>query len=83
MDMKEDINLTKELKNMLESNNLEGKVLFVTANDSENLYLASRNLGYTYVLYIDDINVYDIVNADTLVLDEGALNKLEEVLKNA
>ena len=74
---------TKELKNMLESNNLEGKVLFVTANDSENLYLASRNLGYTYVLYIDDINVYDIVNADTLVLDEGALNKLEEVLKNA
>lgn len=74
---------TKELKSMLEANNLEGKVLFVTANDSENLYLASRNLGYTYVLYIEDINVYDIVNADTLVLDEGALNKLEEVLKNA
>ena len=45
--------------------------------------MASRNLGYTYVLYIDDINVYDIVNADTLVLDEAALNKLEEVLKNA
>ncbi len=74
---------TKELKNMIETNKLEGKVLFVTASDNENLYMASRNLGYTYVLYIEDINVYDIVNADTLVLDEGALNKLEEVLKNA
>lgn len=74
---------TKELKNFVETAKLEGKVLFVTASDNENLYMASRNLGYTYVLYIDDINVYDIVNADTLVLDEAALNKLEEVLKNA
>lgn len=74
---------TKELKSFVETVNLEGKVLFVTASDNENLYMASRNLGYTYVLYIDDINVYDIVNADTLVLDEAALNKLEEVLKNA
>lgn len=74
---------TKEMKNLLETNKLEGKVLFITASDNENLYMASRNLGYTYVLYIDDINVYDIVNADTVVIDEGALNKLEEVLKNA
>ncbi len=74
---------TKELKSFVETANLEGKVLFVTASDNENLYMASRNLGYTYVLYINDINVYDIVNADTLVLDEAALNKLEEVLKNA
>jgi large subunit ribosomal protein L4 len=74
---------TKELKSFVETANLEGKVLFVTASDNENLYMASRNLGYTYVLYIDDINVYDIVNADTLVFDEAALNKLEEVLKNA
>ena len=74
---------TKELKTFIENAKLEGKVLFVTASDNENLYMASRNLGYAYVLYIEDINVYDIVNADTLVLDEAALNKLEEVLKNA
>ncbi|MCI8394906.1 MAG: 50S ribosomal protein L4 [Bacilli bacterium] len=74
---------TKELKKFIEEASLEGKVLFVSASDNENLYMASRNLGYTYVLYIDDVNVYDIVNADTLVLDEAALNKLEEVLKNA
>lgn len=74
---------TKELKAFIEAAELDGKVLFVTANDNENLYMASRNLGYAYVLYIEDINVYDIVNADVLVLDEAALNKLEEVLKNA
>lgn len=74
---------TKELKSFIESAKLEGKVLFVTANDSENLYMASRNLGYTYVIGADEINVYDIVNADTLVMDEAALNHIEEVLKNA
>ena len=74
---------TKELKTFMDNAKLEGKVLFITANDNENLYMASRNLGYAYVLYIEDINVYDIVNADTLVLDEAALNTLEEVLKNA
>ena len=74
---------TKELKSFIETANLDGKVLFVTGSDNENLYMASRNLGYTYVLYVDDINVYDVVNADTLVLDEAALNKIEEVLKNA
>ncbi len=74
---------TKEFKKMLAENKLEGKILFVTASDNENLYMASRNLGYTYVLYIDDINVLDVVNADMVVMDEAALNKLEEVLKNA
>ena len=74
---------TKELKAFMDTAKLEGKVLFITASDNENLYMASRNLGYAYVLYIEDINVYDIVNADTLVLDEASLNKLEEVLKNA
>ena len=74
---------TKELKSFVETANIEGKVLFVTASDNENLYMASRNLGYTYVLYNYDIKVNEIVNADTLVLDEAALNKLEEVLKNA
>lgn len=74
---------TKGLKSFIETANLEGKVLFVTANDNENLYMASRNLGYTYVIHVDDINVYDIVNADTMVMDEESLNKIEEVLKNA
>ena len=72
---------TKDLKAVLNKLDLVGKVLFVTADDCENLYMASRNLGYTYVIMANEINCYDIVNADYLVCDEKAVNYIEEVLK--
>ncbi len=72
---------TKEIKDIMNTLKLDGKTLFVTNEDNENLYMATRNLGYAYALLASEINVYDIVNADKLVLDEGALNKIEEVLK--
>ena len=70
---------TKDLKAILNKLDLVGKVLFVTADDAENLYMASRNLGYTYVLMANEINCYDIVNADYLVCDEKAVNYIEEL----
>ena len=73
---------TKEVKTILDTLNLAGKVLFVTKEDNPNLYMASRNLGYTYAILADEINCYDIVNADYLVCDEEAVNYIEEVLKN-
>lgn len=72
---------TKEIKDIMANLKLDGKTLFVTEEDNENLYMATRNLGYAYTILADEINVYDIVNADKLVLDEKALNKIEEVLK--
>ena len=81
----DDVNLknlkTKDLKAILNKLDLVGKVLFVTADDSENLYMASRNLGYTYVIMANEINCYDIINADYLGCDEKAVNYIEEVLK--
>ncbi len=74
---------TKDLKEFIKTNKLEGKVLFVTKDDCENLYLASRNLGYVYHLPADEINVYDVVNADILVLDEAAVKTIEEVILHA
>ncbi len=72
---------TKDIKNLLAGLKLDGKVLFVTRDENENLYLASRNLGYTYAILADEINCYDIVNADYVVCDEAAVNYIEEVLK--
>ncbi len=72
---------TKDAKSLIETLKLAGKVLFVSANDSENLYLSTRNLGYATLLMANEINVYDIVNADTLVMDEEAVKTIEEVLK--
>ena len=72
---------TKDVKTLIDNLKLAGKVLFVTASDAEKLYLATRNLGYTAVIMANEINVYDIVNADTLVIEEAAVKYIEEVLK--
>ena len=72
---------TKDGKALLKALKLEGKILFVANEDAENLYMATRNLGNVIVLFADEINVFDVVNADVLVLDEGSLTQIEEVLK--
>ena len=72
---------TKDIVKTINDLKLAGKVLFVTKDDAEKLYLATRNLGYAAVLMVNEINVYDIVNADTLVIEEEAIKYIEEVLK--
>ena len=72
---------TKDIKKLMADLKLAGKVLFVTQDDAEKLYLATRNLGYALVLMANELNVYDIVNADTMVVEEAAVKYIEEVLK--
>ena len=71
---------TKDIKDMINTMKLEGKVLFVTASDAENLYMAARNLGYALVIMTDEINCYDLVNADTVVIESAAVKMIEEAL---
>lgn len=72
---------TKDALKVLENLKLDNKILFVTSDDAENLYLAVRNLPNVLVIYADEVNCYDLVNADVVVIDEAAVNKLEEALK--
>ena len=72
---------TKDIKKLIQDLKLEGKILFVTSEDNENLYMATRNLGYTYAILTSEINAFDLVNADVVVCDEAAVKKIEEVLK--
>ena len=72
---------TKELKDVLKTLGLDGKVLFVTKEENENLYMASRNLGYAYNIVANEINCYDLINADTILLDEAAIEVIEGGLK--
>ena len=72
---------TKDAIKLLETLKLTGKVLFVSAGDAENLYLATRKLGNVAVVMADELNVYDIVNADMVVMDSDTINYVEEALK--
>lgn len=72
---------TKDAISLLEDLKATGKVLFISSHDAENLFLATRNLVNTAVIMADEINVYDIVNATTVVMDEDTVNYIEEALK--
>ena len=74
-------NKTKEMINLLTSLNiLNNKVLVVVAELEENVCLASRNLANVKVVTFDEVNTYDTVNADNMIITADALQKLEEVL---
>jgi large subunit ribosomal protein L4 len=74
----EDITLaapkTKTFTEALQKLNVaDKKVLFVLpAEYDQNLYLSLRNLPKVEGTVLTDINTYDIVNAEVLVLSEGA-----------
>ena len=44
---------TKDVKALLANLKVEGKVLFISANDAEKLYLATRNIGTVAVIMAD------------------------------
>ena len=81
--IKFETNKTKEMVNLL--NKLEltnSKVLLVIDTLDENICLASRNLGNVKVVLPTEVNTYDVVNSDKMVMTEASLKKLEEVLGN-
>ena len=73
-------NKTKDFKAILNNLKTDKKVLFVVDELNDNLILSSRNLNNVLLLTVDELNVYDIVCADTLVITEAAVKQLEEVL---
>jgi large subunit ribosomal protein L4 len=71
---------TRELVQRLGGLGIEGKTLLVDSLDNHNLSLASRNVSSLKAVDALAVNVYDVVDRPFLVLSEGALNRLVEVL---
>ena len=55
------------------------KTLIVTAQNDQNLYLSSRNLKGFKVAEAGNLNTYDLLNTDTLLLTEESLKSLEQL----
>jgi len=73
----EDINLdtpkTKSFTDILSNLEVFGKkTLFVMPEYNDNVYLSYRNVPFVKGTLLSDMNTYDVVNADVLVLTEGA-----------
>lgn len=71
---------TRELLKRLGGLGIEGKALLVDSFDNQNLTLAARNEPKLKTVDALGVNVYDVVDRGYLVLSEGALNRLVEVL---
>ncbi len=57
------------------------KTLFVVPESSRNIWLSARNLQRTKVIIADNLNTFEILNANKLVIAEGSLGKIEALLK--
>jgi large subunit ribosomal protein L4 len=71
---------TKELLQRLGGLGIDGKALLIDSFENHNLTLASRNDRKLKTVDALAVNVYDVVDRSFLVVSEGALNRLVEVL---
>ena len=81
----EDFNIqtpkTKEMLNIMKALGVDGKkVLFLMPEENKSVYLSARNLQKVEVMGAAMLNAYKVMNADTVVLCENAVKKIEEVL---
>jgi len=69
---------TKQFKGILDKLDvLNKKSILVTGDTDKHLYLSSRNLPKASVTRASDLNTYEIVKAQTLVLSEGAIEQIK------
>jgi large subunit ribosomal protein L4 len=55
------------------------KVLLIVGEETENVYLSARNIDKLTLISADELNVYDILNADKIVATSSALTTIQEV----
>jgi len=70
---------TADVATVLAALNATGRVLVVAPGADDNLRLSARNLPTVVVILADSLNVVDLINADTVVIEQPALARMEEV----
>jgi len=71
---------TKEMVTVLNNLKAEGKIMVVLGENSDLVATASQNLPNVQTVLYNHVSVYDILNANQLVMTKDALERLEEVL---
>jgi large subunit ribosomal protein L4 len=74
---------TKEFIKLLKNFELEGKkVLLLTPETRENIYLSSRNLKNVKYQNSASINTYDLLHAQQILVLESSLETIDAMFKN-
>ena len=70
---------TKTILTIMDSLNVTNKkALFVLSEYDETLYLSTRNIPNAAAVLLSDVNTYEIINADVLVMTESAAKIFNE-----
>ena len=69
----------KQMVKVLKALNADKKSLVVLPERDENILRATGNLQEAKTIYVNTLNVYEILNADKLVITKAALQAVEEV----
>lgn len=72
---------TKDFVQVLESFEVDKKVLIVDDLENRNLYLGSRNLPQVKLVPTKGVNVYDLLNSRHVLISKRAILQLQEVLQ--
>jgi len=70
---------TKEIVKILAALNADKKTLIITAESNENIYKSARNIEGIAIIPVNNINVYDLLKYNNLVITKDAVSKIEEV----
>lgn len=71
---------TKEALSVLNNLKANKKVLLVVDELTDNIILATRNIKEIVLLEANEINTYDVIAADNMIITEKAVKAIEEVL---
>ncbi len=77
-ELKLDAVKTKDMQNVLNALNLN-KALVVLADNDQNVVLSARNIAGVKTEQINNLNVYDILKYNTVVVTKAAVAAIEEV----
>ena len=70
---------TKTMVKALADLKVEGKTLIVLADKNENVLMSSRNIEGVKTILLNNINVFDLLKYNNLVLPLDTVKKIEEV----
>ena len=75
---------TKQYLSLLNALSLaDKKTLLVLPEANKNIVLSGRNIQNAKITTADQINTYDVMNADNVIFVESAVNKVENLLNKA
>lgn len=79
-DLKMDAPKTKDFMSVLANLKVsEGKTLLVTGDSDKNIYLSARNVPNAKVIEASQVNTYDVLNCNKLIIAESAVEKIEKL----